>query len=113
VNEKRFSQLSKPGQVLIRLCQYVNFGSILNLKVADGAVVFDGPPEIIFDVRLDGEVQQRPELALTDFVLPSEACRLLAQIDSLTTGLVERITVHSGIPRRVFLRRPAPPEVIL
>lgn len=112
MKERRFSQLSRQGQVLIRLCQYVNFGSILNLKVADGVVVFDGPPEIILDVRLDGEVQPRPELTLTDFALPGEACRLLAQIDSLTAGLVEKITVHSGIPRRVFIRRPAP-EVIL
>ena len=26
MKEKRFSQLSKQGQILIRLCQYVNFG---------------------------------------------------------------------------------------
>jgi hypothetical protein len=113
MKEKRFSQLSRPKQVLIRLCQYVNYGSILSLKVAGGEVFFDGPPEIILDVRLDGEAQQRPELVLTDFVLSVEACRLLAQIDSLAAGLLEKITVHSGIPRRVFLRRPAPPEVIL
>jgi hypothetical protein len=113
VSEKRFSQLSKPGQVLIRLCQYVNFGSILNLKVADGDIVFEHPPEIIVDVRLDGDVPQRPEFALPDFVLASEACRLLAQIESLKTGLVEKITVHAGIPRRMFVRRVPPREVTL
>src|SRR5450432_560251 len=91
VIEKRFSQLSRPGQGLIRLCQYVNFGSILNVKVADGEVIFEPPPEIIVDVRLDGDVSQRSELALPDFVLASEACRLLAQIESLKTGLIEKI----------------------
>lgn len=50
MKEKRFSQLSRPGQGLIRLCQYVNFGSILNVKVADGEVIFEPPPEIIVDV---------------------------------------------------------------
>jgi hypothetical protein len=113
VKEKRFSQLSRPGQILIRLCQYVNFGSILNLRVANGDVVFEHPPEIIVDIRLDGDVPQRPELMLADFVLTGEACRLLAQIDSLKTGLVEKITVHAGIPRRMFLRCASPPEVTL
>ena len=113
MKEKRFSQLSKQGQGLIRLCQYVNFGSILNVKVAEGEVIFEPPPEIIVDVRLDGDVPQRSELAMPDFVLASEACRLLAHIDSLKTGLIEKITVHAGIPRRMFVRRVPTPEVIL
>lgn len=100
-------------QGLIRLCQYVNFGSILNVKVADGEVIIEPPPEIIVDVRLDGDVPQRSELSLPDFVLASEACRLLAQIESLKTGLIEKVTVHAGIPRRIFVRRVPPREVTL
>jgi hypothetical protein len=103
-----FLQLSKPRQALIRLCQRVNYGSILNLQVTDGDVCFDAPLEVLVDVRLDAEVSRRHELDLTDFALPVESCRLLAEIDSLKNGVVEKIVVHDGIPRRVVLRGPVP-----
>jgi hypothetical protein len=103
-----FLQLSRPRQVLIRLCQRVNHGSILNVQVTDGEVCFDAPPDVSVDVRLDGDNPQRRELDLTDFALPIESCRLLAQIDSIRNGVIERIVVHAGIPRRVVLRGPCP-----
>jgi hypothetical protein len=103
-----FLQLSKPHQVLIRLCQRVNYGSILNLQVTDGDVSFDAPPDVVVDVKLDGDVTQRRELDLTDFALPVESCRLMARIDFLKNGVVETIVVHDGIPRRVVLRGPVP-----
>jgi hypothetical protein len=105
-----FLQLSKPRQFLIRLCQRVNYGSILNVQVTDGDVCFDAPHEVIVDIKLDGDVTQRHELDLTDFALPVESCRLLAQIDSVRNGVIEKIVVHDGIPRRVVLRG-AFPEV--
>ena len=40
-----FLQLSKPRQVLIRLCQHVNYGSILSIPVAGGDVNLDALPE--------------------------------------------------------------------
>ena len=101
-----FLQLSKPCQALIRLCQRVNYGSILNLQVTDGDVCFDARPEVIVDVKLDADIKQRHELDLTDFALPAESCRLLAEIDSLKNGVVEKIVVHDGVPRRVVLRGP-------
>jgi hypothetical protein len=101
-----FLQLSKPRQVLIRLCQRVNYGSILNVQVTDGDPCFDAPPEAIVDIRLDGDVAARRELDLPDFALPAETCRLLAQIDSLKNGVIEKIVVHDGVPRRVVMRGP-------
>jgi hypothetical protein len=89
---------------MIRLCQRVNYGSILNLQVTDGDVCSDVPGEVLFDVKLDGVFTPRPELELTDFALPVETCRLLAQLDLLMDGVVEKIVVHDGIPRRVVLR---------
>jgi hypothetical protein len=110
VQETRLSQLSKPRQVLIRLCQRVNYGAVLNVQVIEGDVCVDAPLEVIVDVRLDRDVTQRHELDLADFALPVESCRLLARIDSLKNGVIEKIVVHDGIPRRVVLRR-AFPEV--
>ena len=105
-----FLQLSKPRQVLIRLCQRVNYGSILNVRVTDGDVRFDAPADIALDIKLDGDITQRRELDLADFALPAETCRLLAQIDSLKNGVIEKIVVHDGIPRRVVLHGPCPEE---
>lgn len=104
----RFLQLSRPRQILIRLCQRVNFGSILNLLVADGEVVFGVPPQVVLDLKLDAHLPQRPELDLSDFALCAESCQLLAQIDLLTNGVIEKIVVHDGIPRRVVFRGSLP-----
>jgi hypothetical protein len=72
--------------------------------LADGEVSFSVPPEVILDLKLDADLKLRPELDLSDFALSVENCRLLAQIDSLTNGVIEKIVVHDGIPRRVVLR---------
>lgn len=101
----RFSQLSPQQKGLIRLCQTVNFGSILNVRITEGDVSFDPPPEVVIDVRLDEELSARAELELSDFTLCAEVRRLLAQIDVLQNGIIEKIAVHDGIPRRITLRR--------
>ena len=103
-----FSQLSRQRQILIRLCQRVNYGSILNLQLADGEVSFGVPPEVVLDLKLDADFKRRPEIDLADFVLCAEICRLLAQIDSLKSGVIETIVIHEGLPRRVVLRGPVP-----
>ena len=102
----RFSQLSPSRKALVRLCQDLNFGSILKVTVANGDVSFDPQPQVIADVRLDDEAGARAESELGDFTLRPEVCRLFAQIDALKNGTIEKIVVHSGIPRRVILRRP-------
>jgi hypothetical protein len=103
-----FSQLSRPRQILIRLCQRVNYGSVLNLQVADGEISFGVPPEVVLDLKLDADLPRRPELDFSDFALCAESCRLLAQIDLLKNGVIEKIVVHDGIPRRVVFRGSLP-----
>ncbi|HEY7336254.1 MAG TPA: hypothetical protein VH639_15295 [Bryobacteraceae bacterium] len=100
----KFSQLSRPRQILIRLCQTINYGSILNLPVIEGEVRLNGVPEITFDLKLDENITSRPELDLPDFVLSVETCRLFSQIQALNNGVIEKIIVHDGIPRRAVLR---------
>lgn len=105
---RSFSRLSRPRQILIRLCQRVNYGSILNLVVADGEVSLGVLPEIVLDLKLDADLPQRPEFDLSDFALCAENCRLRAQIDLLKNGVIEKIVVHDGIPRRVVFRGSLP-----
>ena len=63
----RLMQLSRPRQILIHLCQRVNHGSILNLRLVDGQVSFGVPPEVVLDLKLDADLKQHPELDLGDF----------------------------------------------
>jgi len=102
----RFSQLSPSRKTLVRICQTLNFGTILDVRATDGEVSFDPQPGVLVDVRLDQDVGGRTEFELNDFTLCTEVCRLFGQIDALQNGTIEKIVVHSGIPRRVIFRRP-------
>ena len=97
----RFSQLSKAQQALVRLFQSVNFGEIQGVAVRDADPFFDRASVVVFDVRLDREDGPRPELGLTDFDLPAEVCRLVASLEELRDGTIQRLEVRSGIPHRL------------
>lgn len=100
----RFSQISAPRQVLVRLCQSVNFGQICSLEVRDSDPVFNPPPQVLVDVKLDSDEELRPEINLIDFALPAEVCRLLDRLDKLKNATIERVEVRAGIARRVVFR---------
>ena len=104
----RFSDLSPARQALVRLCQGVNFGQILDLQVANAEPLWNPGPTILSEVRLDIEEAPRPEGALADFRLSSEIQRLMCQLDPFKDGRVEKIEIRQGIPRRLVLSsRPA------
>jgi len=101
----RFSKLSPSQKVLIRLCQDLNFGSILGLKITNGEVSLDPRTDVLVNLQLGLEGAPREESELADFELCSEVRRLLDEIDALQNGTIEEIVVHGGVPRRVTLRR--------
>jgi len=49
----RLSDLSSARQALVRLCQDVNFGQILDLRVRNAEPVWDPAPTVLSEVRLD------------------------------------------------------------
>lgn len=100
-----FTQLSAARQILVRLFQSLNFGHIQDLHIRSADPIFDPPPTVFADVKLDSEECQRAEAALPDFTLRDEVCRLLYQLDQLQNGTIERIEVRSGLPRRVVIER--------
>ena len=102
---ERFSQLSAPRRALVRLFQSVNFGHILGVTIQNGDPVFHPEPTVLLDVKLDVDEGQRPETDLPDFALRDELRRLMARLDQLKNGRIERIEVRSGIPRRVVIER--------
>jgi hypothetical protein len=101
--KSRLSELSAPRQALVRLCQSIDFGEILNLQVRDSEPVFNPLPTLLLDIRLDADSGGRPEFELADFGLCHEVCRLLDRLDQMHSGRVQRIEVRAGIPRRVVI----------
>jgi hypothetical protein len=113
----RFSELSLPRQMLIRLCQIINFGSIRGLEIRGAEPTFDPPPVLLIDLKLDGDDPPRPEIGLTDFGLSQEIVRLMERLDEQITTTIEILEVRAGIPRRVVFRAairvPTPAEAKL
>jgi hypothetical protein len=103
-----FSELSSQRQVLVRLCQQTNYGSIRDLEVRERQPVFDPPPVVLVDLKLDSADEPRPETTLLDFQLPGQVLRLMDRLDQLVTTKVESLEVRAGIPRRILFRLAAP-----
>ena len=103
----RFCQLSPPRQHLVRLFQSINYGYLQDLEVRGREPILSGRGPIVFvDVRLDSEEQPRDELALADFALGAEICRLMSLLDQIESGRISKIDVRAGIARRLVLEKP-------
>jgi hypothetical protein len=100
----RLLDLSPARQALVRLCQSANYAQIEQLQVKDCEPVFNPAPVVLLDLKLDSDEMPRPELALTDFTLTAEFCRLMDKLDALKHGIIERIEVRAGLPRRMLFR---------
>jgi hypothetical protein len=107
----RFSQLSTQRQALVRLCQALNYGLIQNLEVRDSEPVFSPPPVVAVEVKLDVDECPRPEVGLADFALSGELLRLMAQLEEIQNGVIDKLEVRAGIPRRLFFS--SPPSAVL
>jgi hypothetical protein len=98
----RFSELSAPRQVLVRLCQLINYGEIREIEVQNREPVFGSSTIVLVDVRLDTDEETRSEAALADFDLCQELCRLPARLDQIENGRISRIEIRAGLPRRIL-----------
>jgi hypothetical protein len=101
-----FSQLSPGRQALVRLCQATNYGVIERLHVRGFEPTQEPPPFVMKDLKLDHDEELRPELELTNFELRGEVQRLMDHLDELCNGIVERLEVHAGVPRRIVVCLP-------
>src|ERR1039457_393805 len=99
----RLRDLSGPRQALLRLFQPINFGHVDGLEVRGGEPVFNPAPLVFIELKLDAEDGRREEHNLGNFDLRAEALRLLAELDGLGDGTIERIDVRYGIPRRIIV----------
>lgn len=100
-----FSALTIPRQVLVRLCQQVNFGIITGLEICGGEPVFSPEPTVLVDHRLDCDECPRREVELQDFLLTDEVRRLMSTLDQIGNGVIERLEIRAGLPRRLVFPR--------
>lgn len=99
-----FSQLSSGRQILIHLCQSINYGHIQNLTLQDREPVLEGASFVATtDIRLEAEDPARDELELDDFILCEEVTRLISLFDRIQNATISKIEVRAGIPRRISL----------
>ena len=57
-------------------------------------------PEVLHDLKLDGDEAPRPELVLSDFELCKQIRRFFSTLDSIRNGTVERIVLGTGADDR-------------
>jgi hypothetical protein len=99
-----FLDLSLPRQALVRLLQATNYGEIRQLQVRESEPVLSPAPIVLIDLHLDTDQESRPEMAVADFALGHEVCRLLDRLDEVENGEIESIEIRAGIPRRLVFQ---------
>jgi hypothetical protein len=104
MKELRLSDLSAARQAFVRRCQRLGHGTIRDLEVNECEPVFGSKTEVLHDVKLDGDEAPRPELNLSDFVVPSETRRLFSMLDAFRNGTIEHVEVRTGVPRRMVFK---------
>jgi len=104
MDQSRLSQLSARRQALVRQCQQIGFGKIVNFVVRDGDPVMLAKTEILIDVKLDADENPRTEFDLKDFELSAPVTRLFSRFDAIQDGIVDHLEVRAGIPRRIVLK---------
>jgi hypothetical protein len=104
--EPLFSQLPAPRQDLVRLCQSTNYGEVINVAVRDREpILYDPQCIVLVDVKLDSEQRSRQQSDQSDFVLSAEVVRLMVLLDMIQNGIISKLEVRAGIPRRVIWER--------
>jgi hypothetical protein len=97
------SDLSAPRQALVRLCQTIDYGQILDLHIRDDREPsFSPEPQVIVEVKLDNDPRPRSD-ELADFLLPGEVLRLMDRIDEIGAGHIQKIEIRAGLPKRVLI----------
>src|SRR5260370_40596717 len=105
------SHISAFRQQLVRRSQAINFGYIERLEVKNSEPIFKPETLVHVEIKLDVDDCGRSEVGLADFALPDEICRLMARLDEIQNGVIEKIEVRAGIPRRVVFS--SPPSAVL
>jgi hypothetical protein len=103
------SSLSPARQRLVRLLQQTHFGRVQRLTVRNGQPVFDPPPQVVRTYKFGPTASNEPapSASAANVLLRQQVVDLLAHLDRLGDGMVERIEVAHGTPVYVEIAEPA------
>src|ERR1700730_14771951 len=91
IRSMKFSELFAPRRALVRLCQSIDYGQVLDLHIRGREPAFNPLPTVLLDVKLDVDCGGRTESSLEDFTLCDEVCRLMERIEELGDGRFDRL----------------------
>lgn len=98
---RRFSELSPRWMKMVRQMQRLNYGSIMDLRIANGEPILDSDVRIVAAYQFPGQNEIRPERALSDFDLPAEIIGLIEAIRPIKSAVIMTLEVRAGKPRRM------------
>jgi len=104
-----FSSLSLARQKLVRLLQQTHFGRVTALTVRNGQPVFDPAPQVVRTYKFGPSASNEPARPASgaNVLLKQQVVDLLAHLDRLGDGVVERIEIAYGAPVFVEITEPA------
>jgi hypothetical protein len=85
----------------------MNYGYIQRLEVKNSEPIVNPETLVWVEIRLDADEGARAEVDLADFAVSHEISQLMARLDVIQNGTIEKIEVRGGIPRRLVLSSPA------
>jgi hypothetical protein len=91
----------------------VIFRQIIGVTIQNGEPIFDPETTKLIDVRLDADETERQESNLADLVLRDEVRRLIAHLQVVENGRIDRIDIRAGIPRRIVIERRVADRILL
>ena len=92
-----FASLPVERQRLIALCREIEFGWIEQLAIVNGQPLLAPPTKLVRQVRLGGNYAPTTPIG-DDFQLRRAQLDLLAHVDILSNGIIERLDIRAGLP---------------
>ncbi|MBY0311768.1 MAG: hypothetical protein K2W85_06845 [Phycisphaerales bacterium] len=96
--------LSSSRSRLVRTCQELNFGRIVNLKVERGEPVFGSGTAVIREVKFGADNTPRREAELSNFKLRDVVRELLDHLDQIGDGVIDELVIKHGLPFSMTVR---------
>ena len=105
VRYDNFQRLSPARKRLVRIWQVSGFCTLSDLTIRDGEPILDPRPRVIDHYKFPGQNGPRPEAALEDFTLKTEAREFFECLDRIKDGTVIQLDIQHGLPSRMQVER--------
>ena len=95
------AQLTPSQKHLVEWMQRAYYGRVESLSVRGGQPVWDPPPRLVREVKLDGDRGPHSAIGQEDFTLKAQVVELFAQMECMGDGVILLVEVRNGLPVRM------------